>query len=171
MAEHVEIPLTGRNGAGRVAIVDSADAADLQMYRWHAFIDRSGNVYARRAYKEDGRVRCERMHRRITGLPGRVDHANGNTLDNRRVNLRAATAAQNVANSSKRSGSTSRFKGVSRAGSSWLAHIKSGGRSRHLGRFADEAAAARAYDEAARAGFGEFARLNFPLPGERGCLG
>jgi hypothetical protein len=36
------------------------------------------------------------------------------------------------------------------------------GKRHHLGYFTDKVAAARAYDEAAVAFFGAFARLNFP---------
>jgi hypothetical protein len=59
---------------------------------------------------------------------------------------------------------TSRFKGVFWESwtKKWRAVIKADGKNRWLGRFRDETAAAQAYDEAARAFFGEHARLNFP---------
>jgi hypothetical protein len=43
-----------------------------------------------------------------------------------------------------------------------VASIKYQGKTRHLGQFTDELAAAVAYDEAAQQWYGEHARLNFP---------
>ena len=44
----------------------------------------------------------------------------------------------------------------------WQAQIRPNGKTRYLGCFGDELAAAVAYDEAARQWFGEDAWLNFP---------
>jgi hypothetical protein len=44
----------------------------------------------------------------------------------------------------------------------WVAYVAKDGVTRSIGRFRDELAAAQAYDEAARALFGEHARPNFP---------
>jgi hypothetical protein len=59
---------------------------------------------------------------------------------------------------------TSRFKGVSwcEPRGKWVAQIGSDARTKYLGGFSDEIAAAEAYDEAARRLFGEHAQLNFP---------
>ena len=59
---------------------------------------------------------------------------------------------------------TSRFKGVfwETQTKSWRASIRVDGKTRWLGRFRDEVAAAVAYDEAARLWFGDDAWLNFP---------
>jgi hypothetical protein len=72
----------------------------------------------------------------------------------------------------RKSRGTSRFKGVwwHAENAKWYAGVTIGGRRRWLGYHVDEADAARAYDTAARRHFGEFASLNFPLPGERGAL-
>lgn len=63
---------------------------------------------------------------------------------------------------------TSRYKGVidrsrhiAPGSAPWLARIRVDGQLIHIGRFDTEEEAARAYDEAARKHFGEFARLNF----------
>jgi transposase len=64
---------------------------------------------------------------------------------------------------------SSRFVGVSwdKCNRCWIVHISSNGKQRHVGCFKDEIAAARAYDEAARQAFGEFATPNFPTAAER----
>lgn len=100
-----------------------------------------------------------------------IDHINGNTLDNRRSNLRRATRGQNNSNSIKCRG-TSRFKGVYwyKRHAKWHAQIKCDSRRFHLGYFSIEEDAARAYDETARRLYGEFACLNYPREGERSAL-
>jgi hypothetical protein len=98
-----------------------------------------------------------------------VDHANGDSLDNRSQNLRIATKAQNAMNS-KAIGSCG-FKGVSKTASGkYSAKITANWRSEYMGLFESAEDAARAYDAAARRLHGQFARLNFPNPGERSAL-
>ena len=86
-------------------------------------------------------------------------------MDNRRVNLRAATRAQNVRNRKKytKSGS-SKYKGVSwkKDNGKWSARIGLNNKSIFLGNFEKELDAAKAYDKAAKKYHGEFACLNFP---------
>lgn len=172
----VEIPLT----RGFVALVDDGDAARVMPYRWIA-LKGPRTWYAWAQIPSRGRSGAILMHSLLTGWP-RVDHANGDGLDNRRQNLRQATQQQNMRNSRKYRGGSSRYKGVcwKIRNQRWLAQIyvseqdASGvptKRKLHLGTFTDQETAARAYDAAAREHFGEFACLNFPLPGERGALG
>lgn len=162
-----EVVLSGPRAVrlGAVALVDDEDYPRVAQYSWHAFAvhgDES-RLYAVRGLRIDGRHTTQRMHAFVVGYP-RPDHIDGNGLNNQRSNLRPATAVQNLANSGSRRGPTSRFKGVSwyALNGTWQVHIKTGGKSRYLGRFADEREAALVYDAAALAAWGEFARLNFP---------
>ena len=94
-----------------------------------------------------------------------VDHENGDTLDNRRANLRLATHYQNTCNRRKiKSKTSSRFIGLyfEKRSSRWVTAIKNHGKKIYLGRFKSEIDAAHAYDEAAKKYHGEFAHLNFP---------
>jgi hypothetical protein len=111
------------------------------------------------------------MHKVIMGMPPRglvVDHRNGDGLDNRRSNLRFSTRAGNARNrrhhrSWRGRECASRFKGITwdKEARKWCAAIYVDGKRKNLGRFHSEMEAAKAYDRAALAEFGEFARLNF----------
>ena len=94
--------------------------------------------------------------------PGReVDHVDGNTLDNRRHNLRSVTRSQNSINKRAPKSNTSGFKGVSQVRTGkWAAYIKKDYQKHHLGTFDTKEEAARAYNRAARQLFGEHALLN-----------
>lgn len=147
---------------GKVALIDNADRDLVLPYRW-CF---DGTGYAIRARSPKGSGPVIRMHREILPVPAgtAVDHVNGNGLDNRRCNLRPATARENQRNRGLQRNSTSGYKGVcfDKSRRRWLAHIKVNGKFINLGRFDDAIVAAMAYDAAAAEAFGEFARLNFP---------
>jgi hypothetical protein len=92
-----------------------------------------------------------------------VDHRNGNGLDNRRINLRLCTDAQNRANRRLQRNNKSGFKGVflNAKNGKFLAHVQVNKKTFYLGSFVSPIDAAKAYDKAAKLHFGEFARLNF----------
>jgi hypothetical protein len=91
-----------------------------------------------------------------------VDHINGDTLDNRRQNLRLCTNRENVINSKIRSDNTSGYRGVHwcTQKAKWKAQINVHGKLIHLGFYTDKESAAMMYNAAAIEHFGEYARLN-----------
>jgi hypothetical protein len=145
---------------GYVALIDDADLPLVMAAgSWCVSRCSATNVYARTSL--GGQMVS--LHTYLTGWP-RVDHINGDGLDNRRANLRPVSARQNAQNVRTQASSTSGFKGVNhykRTGR-WRAHITVGGVHRHLGYFDTPEEAALAYDRAALEHFGEYARLNFP---------
>jgi hypothetical protein len=108
-----------------------------------------------------------KIHRIILGLDDpliKVDHKDGNGLNNMRSNLRIANESQNGANRRKEPSGirSSFFKGVSWCPKTraWRAGIQKNKQTIHLGSFNNERHAARAYNFAATALFGRFAKLN-----------
>lgn len=105
------------------------------------------------------------VHRYIMNPPDDmvVDHINGDTLDNRRSNLRICTQQQNSFNAKPSSTITSSLKGVhwSSIKRGWISQIFYNGKQYNLGKYATEEEAGRAYDVKAKELFGEFAWLNF----------
>lgn len=89
-----------------------------------------------------------------------IDHIDGDGLNNSMRNLRKSNQTQNLGNTSKRSLSKERYKGITRRGRSWVAQIRCNGVSAYLGMFSTPEAAAAAYDASALERFGEFARTN-----------
>lgn len=133
------------------------------------FIGGKKNTYARIRFAPG---KFKELHRYLMPAPkGYItEHKNGNTLDNRKENLRIATPSDNRANSKKQTHRpmTSKYKGVCRKWdkrrqnwTNWKAYIAYKKQRIHLGSFKTEEEAARAYDAKAKELFGEFARLNF----------
>lgn len=145
----VLIPLRARDGSARAyAIVDAADADWVNRYRWS--LGTSG--YAARTTGRDSTRRGYLMHREVLGLvPGdglEGDHINRNRLDNRRENLRAVPKRAQQQNLTSK-GKTSKYRGVHwyARKRKWRACITVSGKTRVIGQFDSEVAAA----EAARA--------------------
>lgn len=87
-----------------------------------------------------------------------IDHINRQRADNRWINLREASASQNMANSHRRS---TLPRGVSfhKPTKRYQARIRWRGHQRHLGLFDTPEEASAKYVETARETFGEFARV------------
>lgn len=141
---------------GRFAIIDPEDFPTTSQFRWRAAHGgaRGHTWYAVRWTGPRDSRRILGLHAFLTGW-SRTDHRNGNGLDNRRCNLREASAPQNGANIHVRSDNTSGHIGVcwDQENSKWL--VRSG--HRHVGRFADFDEAVQARHIAMAARYGEFA--------------
>lgn len=172
--EPVTIPLE-RNKVGKprkvrvaewldeVAVVDGQDAERVLARHWTLHRARSG-IYVREV-GQGGYM----LHRFVLELADWkttkvvVDHINHDTLDNRRVNLRAVENVLNLANrGANRTAVYSLYRGVTYdlSRSKWKAQIGTEWGNKFLGRFAIEAEAALAYNKAALLLWGEHAQLN-----------
>jgi hypothetical protein len=151
----MEIPLT----KGKCALVDAEDFERINSYSW--FFERG---YARRRFQRSGVQHCMHMHREIVKAPEgfEVDHINGDTLDNRKANLRIVTHRRNMHNMAAHSDSSSKYRGVywNKQKGKWTVQICLDGKRQHIGHFVIEADAARAYNSEAIRLFGQYARLN-----------
>ena len=95
----VSIDISTDKHTSVTAIIDENDA-DLVLdgvSRWHARLEPNGMLYASRKFQK------QTMHRLIMGFPEgmEIDHINGNSLDNRRANLRAVTRRENARNTKR----------------------------------------------------------------------
>lgn len=153
------IPLT----QGMHALVDSKDAAFLAQWNWCASEDYPGLFYARRIKYLPGGLR-ERisMHRLLTECPAGLiaDHINGNTLDNRRCNVRTVTSAQSVMNRGAYRNNKSGHPGVffDKRIQKYTAQIQFKGLAQLIGYFPKYDDAVAAYLDTKSRLFGEYMR-------------
>jgi hypothetical protein len=158
------VTLHGAKARGRVAQVDDADYSLVAQHRWHVKEWQYSGWRANGPYamtRIDGKTVS--MHKLLTGYP-QTDHIDHDGLNNQRDNLRPVDRRRNQQNRRKCARqTTSDHKGVywQKASGKWRAQICVAGRLRSLGLYLVEEDAARAYDAAALAEFGEYAHLNF----------
>lgn len=155
------IPLT----RGYFTIIDDEDYERVNQFKWSvSFSD--GIPYARYSYQRDGKACKVSLHHLIVGKKPRThtDHINGNTLDNRRGNLRICTPQENIWNSRRNPG-TSGYIGVSPAQRPgyWRVQIVVNRKRKSLGSFPDKCLAAAAYDRAVVRSRGAYAVTNHAL--------
>jgi hypothetical protein len=139
-----QIPLT----QGYQVIVDAADYEWLSQWQWHVCV--AAHMYAMRSkHREDGTCFHIMMHREINQTPDGLftDHINGNSLDNRRCNLRTVTKTQNMWNRRPNLNGSSQYKGVHwhKQHGKWAACIQVNKKRYHIGLFDSETEAAMAY--------------------------
>lgn len=140
---------------GKQAIVDDVDFDSLNRHKWHVSKGRN-TFYAGTWIRKEESRHYVRMHNLIMGKG--VDHVDGNGFNNQRSNLRMATIEQNSANSKIRKDNKSGYKGVYLGSADkWCASIRTRGKTIHLYRGPFLLEAARAYVDASRKCWGEFA--------------
>jgi hypothetical protein len=144
-------------------IIDSEDLEIFKKYKWN-ICNKKGTLYILSFIKINGKRKTIYYSRVITNAPDNVivDHIDGNTLDNRKCNLRFVNKKQNAQNMKSNKNSTSKYKGVSfdKQRKLWRVVLKVDMKQIYIGRFNLEKDAALAYNKSALQYFGEYARLN-----------
>lgn len=148
---------------GKVAVIDAADVDLVRGGNWQAMPRHDGlTFYAARTETNPTRHLVQ-MHRLISGaLDGEEpDHRDGDGLNNRRVNLRVGSKADNQKNR-RHTSNMHGLKGVYWDGfrDKFGASITVDGKRKMLGRFPTKEDAGRAYDAAAIRCFGDLAATN-----------
>lgn len=152
--------------------VSDSDAAAVRSHAWYVSEPRG---LQKRRYVftvlalPGGRKRTVMLHRFVLGLEfgdtRLVDHKNGDTLDNRRANLRVCTYSQSNMNRTRLKRKYRELPhGVVYARKKYAALIAYGGRQYHLGTFETVEAAQQAYSDAAAKHHREFASRSAASP-------
>ena len=152
------VPLT----KGQFAIIDIEDYDIVSKHTWHAsFAKSNDSYYAKTNIRINDKQKSLSMHKLLMNTEKGmvVDHINGNTLDNRRCNLRVCTQAGNAKNSKIPKNNTSGYKGIVKKENRWQAIITSDGKRINLGSFLTPELAHEAYCKAALELHGEFANF------------
>lgn len=159
-----QIPLKGKHGIGKFALVSNEDFERLSSFKFYLAIH--GYAVSTQSKKY--------LHSMILEAPKGfyVDHINRNKLDNRRENLRVLNPQQSSWN--LRKPNKLGYRGISyiyayRNGKKYIrekpymVHIGTHGKNfKFIGYFANLRHAAMAYDIWAKEWYGNEAQLNFP---------
>lgn len=145
---------------GQIAIVDAIDYERVNTLNWNAqWSESAHSFYARAAH--GGPL----MHRFILGLTDpkiEGDHWNGNSLDNRRRNLRVANHSQNMCNSTAQRNNKSGYPGVNwhKRDHVWAVNIAVNGKRIYVGHSTDKQTAIEMRKDAERKYHGDFGYIN-----------
>jgi hypothetical protein len=147
-------------------MVDTSDILLVAQYQW--WIDRNGYVKSK---VNNHQLLISRFLLGVYEKSGSVfvDHISGDTLDNRRRNLRICQPSENIKNRKLNANNKTGYKGVSlhRKLRKYRADIRAGGgKTIYLGVYDSPEEAAAAYDRAASLHHGQFARTNAQIQGD-----
>lgn len=150
----VEIIVYKKNGNTIKSVIDLKDYNSVKLHSWS---DTNGYLETKINNKH------VKLHRFIMQLDNNsnnvIDHISGNTLDNRRLNLRICKSYENSRNRRKNLNNESGFPGVvwCKANKKWRSKICVNRKTIHLGYFNNIKDAIITRTKAEKKYFGEFA--------------
>lgn len=150
-----------RNGG--IALVSDEDYPNISSHKWWGISVCGGHRYAERHIKVGGKWTTITMHREIMQTPKGMDtdHINGDSLDNRRTNLRICHRSQNALNRRVDRRNKTGYRNISkRLDGKFVAQVKLDKKHHWIGAFDTALEAAKAYNDFVGAHFNAFARLN-----------
>lgn len=145
-----------------IVLYDEQDESIITSHVWGVRCQNK-KAYARTNDYKNGKSNYIDLHRLIMGFPkGNIDHIDGNSLNNKRDNLRIATQSENVKNQCMKSSNTVGYKGVSfdKKKRKYSCHITVNYKHIFGGYFLEPIEAAKKYNELAIIHHGDFAFLN-----------
>jgi hypothetical protein len=148
--------------SNETVLIDDEDYPLLSRYNWYVKHDKFCSYVVADVWLNKKRHKLF-MHRFVMGMRNsQIDHANRNSLDNRKQNLRFCSSRENVAN--RRMRNQHGFKGVTRYKNctEYVARIYNAttGVRETLGKFKTAAEAAQAHEKRAIELYGAFAYVN-----------
>ena len=143
------------NNTGNYFYFDMNDVDIVCKHCWYERVDTTG--YSSLMATTSGQKKSIKMHQ-LFGFAN-CDHIDRNPLNNRRSNLRQATASQQNMNQGKQSNNTSGVIGVCwhKDRNKWNAFISISGKRKHLGYFLNKDDAICTRLKAEKEYYGEFA--------------
>jgi hypothetical protein len=150
--------------AGYNVLIDDEDYLRfVENGPWYIDKNKKGLYVRHNALRQYKYQRAILLHRLIINASQEVeiDHINGNTLDNRKCNLRICTHSENAKNRKRNENNTSGYKGVGflKHNRKWRSRIRVNGKKIYLGCFNTAEEAHRAYCEASKKYHGEYGRM------------
>ena len=157
------------NIKGYTVLLDDEDYERVAALKWYVqknLIKTRGRVYFYHAFYENGKkIYTQSLQRFIIGLGHKDgyqgDHISGDTLDNRKSNLRKCSISENTQNAKMHKDNLTGYKGITlfkRTGQ-YVAKICVNRKQFHLGYFDTPEEAHEAYCKASKELHGEFSRV------------
>ena len=130
------------------AIVDDCDFERISAFKW--WYTKGKNKY----YAIRDRNKLITMANEVMMITGEIDHIDGNSLNNQRVNLRKCSHSDNMKNRTCRS--KSGYYGVRKHRNKWVTNFN----GKYIGLFNSPENAAKAYNEMVIKSRNQFYNLN-----------